>query len=347
MATTVASSRGRIVALTGTRGFLGRSLITRLAREAWVEKVVAVDIRAPDEPQPPRVERVEIDLTQPSAGEDLAAELRRTSADTMIHLAFLSSPTHNRAWAHELEVIGTLHVHNACAAAGVRKLVQWSHTCVYGADPQNPNFLAEDHPLPSTPGSTFARDKIEADREAQRFAAKHPESIVTLLRTCNILGPTVQNYLTRTLSRRFVPTLLGFDPLLQFVHEEDALDAFGLALTQDHRGIFNIVGRGVLPLSTILKLAGRIAVPVPHVIAYPLTHFLWTSQAIEAPAPFLDFFRYLWVADGEKARRILGFTPRYGTKDAVMAYVRASAPVSSPAAPPATTDGGAGGSAPR
>ena len=89
-------------------------------------------------------------------------------------------------------------------------------------------------------------DKIEAEHEVARFAEKSPQAVVTVLRTAPILGPTVHNFLTRYLARRLVPTAMGFDPLLQFLHEVDAIAAFKLAIDRDHPGIYNVVGDGVL-----------------------------------------------------------------------------------------------------
>ena len=146
----------------------------------------------------------------------LAEILAAEDVDTLLHLAFLASPTHASAWAHELESVGTMHVLNACRERPVRKFVLWSQTILYGASPSNPNFLTEQHPLRGHAESRFLADKIEAEQVVARFARQMPGTVVTTLRVAPILGPTVHNYLTRYLGRRVVPTLLGFDPLLQF-----------------------------------------------------------------------------------------------------------------------------------
>ena len=118
-----------------------------------------------------------------------------------------------------------------------------------------------------------------------------------------------------------MPTLLGYDPLIQFVHEEDAIEAYYHAVKHDFPGVYNIVGSGVLPLSTLLKLAGKPQIPILHLAAYPLAEALWLAQAASAPAPFLDYLRYLCVADGDKARVDMGFKPKYSTKEAWMSFV--------------------------
>src|SRR5262249_40639615 len=151
------------------------------------------------------------------------------------------SPSHAHAFAHELESVGTRHALVAARHAHVQKVVMWSQTCLYGAHPTNPNFLTERHPLRAPTSEPYFADKLEAEAEVARFANRSPGTVVTVLRTATILGPTVHNYVTRYLARRVVPTMMGFDPLVQFIHEVDAIAAFKLAIDRDHPGIFNIV----------------------------------------------------------------------------------------------------------
>src|SRR5690606_2022361 len=131
-------------------------------------------------------------------------------ADTLVHLAFMSSPSHGTALAHELESVGTRHVLVAARHASVRKVVMWSQTLLYGAQPSNPNFLTEKHPLRAPVSEPYFADKMEAEAEVARFAERTPHAVVTVLRTAPILGPTVHNFLTRYLARRVVPVAMGF-----------------------------------------------------------------------------------------------------------------------------------------
>src|SRR5439155_5439821 len=134
-------------------------------------------------------------------------------------------------------------------------------------------------------------DKIPAEREANEFAAKAKATVVTILRTPPILGPTADNYVTPYLTQRVVPTLLGFDPLWQFVHEVDAIAAFKLAIVRDYPGVFNVVGEGVLPLSTAITLVGKPRVPMLHTVARPVIAALWAAQMSYAPPSFLPYLR--------------------------------------------------------
>ena len=211
----------------------------------------------------------------------------------------------------------------AARQAHLRKVVMWSQTVLYGAQPSNPNFLTEKHALRAPVTEPFFADKIEAEAEVTRFGQKVPGAIVTVLRTAPILGPTIHNYVTRYLSRKLVPTMMGFDPLVQFIHEVDAIAAFKLAIDRDHAGVFNIVADGVLPLSTVIKLAGRLAAPVPHPLAHAVGAAMWLAHMSEAPPSFMHHLRFLCVADGAKAKEKMGFRPAYTTREAVLDFTSA------------------------
>jgi UDP-glucose 4-epimerase len=316
------SEQGRVVALTGAASFLGKNLVGVLEEDQSTARVVAIDVKAPDT-SGPKTQMYPVDLTAPGAEERVAEILADERVDTLLHLAFLSSPTHATAWAHELESVGTMHVLNAARHANLRKLILWSQTILYGAHPDNPNFLSERHALRADADESFFADKIAAEREVSAYAAKAKGTIVTILRTAPIVGPTVHNYITRYLAERVIITLLGFDPLWQFVHEVDAIAAFKLAIDRDFPGVFNIVGEGVLPISTVIKLAGRVALPLLHPVAETMIGAAWAAQAAYAPRSFLRYLRYLCIADGEKAAREMGFRPAYTTREALLDYISA------------------------
>jgi UDP-glucose 4-epimerase len=312
----------RVVAVTGAAAFLGTNLIGLMEEDERVQRIVALDVKPPSSAGA-KTRMYEVDLTQPTAEARVAEILAAERVDTLVHLAFLSSPTHATAWAHELESVGTMHVLVAARHAQVRKLVVWSQTLLYGAHASNPNFLTEKHPLRAYTREPFFADKIAAEAEARKFAQRSPGSIVTILRTAPILGPTVRNYVTRYLSRKIVPTAMGFDPLWQFLHEVDAIAAFKLAVDRDVPGTFNVVADGVLPLSTIVKLTGRAAVPLPHPLAQSIAAVGWIAQVAEAPPSFLTYLRFLCVADGVKAKEKMGFRPAYTSREALVDFASA------------------------
>lgn len=310
--------RGRSIAITGANTFLGRHLVGLLEADNAVGRITLIDIKSP-RTAGPKSAFYDVDLTQPAVESRIAEIFHAEQVDTLLHLAF-AQPTQATGWAHELESVGTMHLLAACRKHRLPKLVVRSTALVYGPHPSNPNFLTEDHPLRGLHGCHFVSDKIDVEQQVQRFAQEQPECRVTVLRLAHVLGPTADSYVARWLSRRFVPTALGHDPLLQFVHEVDAVAALKLALDSDVAGVFNVVGDGVVPISTLIKLAGRLSVPIPYPLLRKLAALLWVAQLSEEPPAFTTMLRYLCVADGARARQLLGFRPMYSSRDAVVQF---------------------------
>ena len=312
-------AEGEAIAITGAVGFLGAHLLSYLRGESRFERVVVLDVAKPTLPIR-KTKFYKTDLTEPNCDARIAEIFERENVTQVIHLAFFRSPHRNAAYAHELEVIGTLHLLHACAQAKVKKFLTVTSSLVYGAHPDNPNFLTERHELRAKSSFPHVANKAEAEGVIARFAKQHPEMRITVLRPAIILGPRRRAYVTSFFSRASIPTVLGYDPLMQFVHEDDVIDIIQRCIAGDQSGVYNIVGSGVLPLSTILRVGGKWSVAVPSFVLYPSARALWTSGASDIPPEFYDYLRYLCIADGEKARRELGFEPRHSTKDTWLSF---------------------------
>jgi UDP-glucose 4-epimerase len=305
--------RGRTVAITGPSGDLGGLLVPRLQADPSVERILTLG------PRPlsgPKIDHRTVDLTRHDAEEDLADALGEHPVDVLYHLAFLHGRVRNGSLAHEVEVIGSMRVLAAAGAAQVRRLVVSSTTALYGARPNLPALVREEQPLAGVPHSRFVQDKIEVEREVRQFRERHPEIPVLVLRFAPVLGPSVDNPATRLLSRRVVPTLLGFDPLWQAIHEDDAAEALHLALVGETSGALNVVADGVLAFSGLVHEAGGHPLPLPLPVARAAMRTLNAAGASTAPPNLLDYLRYSWVADGAKAKAALQFVPRHNVLDA-------------------------------
>ena len=308
------------IAVTGGASYLGSRVLRRLVEARGADAVVAVDVAAP--PTTLRgVRHRMVDLTLPGADGRLVEVLRDEDVDTIVHAAFFTTPRRDSAYSHELESIGTLHLAAAAAAAGVRHLLLRSYTAVYGASGQNPNFLTEDRRPDGHSRLAWVRDKVEAEDHAFSFSRRYPGLGVTVLRFATLLGPGVHTFYTRIFSKRVVPVVLGYDPLVQLLHPEDALSAVDAALARGPSGVVNVVPRGTISLLTALHLANKLTVAVPYVAAYPLAEMWWGTGVGEAPGGFVDYARFPFVAEGEKARQELGIEPMHTSRDALMAYL--------------------------
>jgi UDP-glucose 4-epimerase len=309
------------IAISGLDTFLGSGLVERLLDSPSPPRIIGVDLQRPLR-MAGRVDFHRIDLTDPTADGALAEMLADEGVDAFAHLAFRHSPTADLEGDHELETIGSLHVMNACAAAKLRRLVVPSSTMVYGPRPDNPNFLTEARPLAGHAAAHCVQNRVEVEQLLAEWIPGQPDTDVTVLRHCWIMGPTYQDHIIRYLGRPVVGTVLGYDPLLQFIHEEDLLDVFERAVLESHPGTFNVVGRGVLPLSVLLSLGGKGNVPMPARLLYWLTDFPSQGQTGDLPAGFYDYLRYLWIADGERGWAEFG-EPSYSTKEAWISFVSA------------------------
>lgn len=307
------------VAVTGSDTFFGRDLLLALEADPAVGQVLALDLKAPERDLR-KTSWHRVDLVHPRSGEQVAQLLDTTGAHVLVHTAFLARPVHRGGWAHELEAIGTRHVLAAAEASGVRKLVLRSSTLGYGALPNHPNYLKESSPLKGGEHSAFIADKVEAELQTTRFAQKHPERVVTILRLAPLLGPTADTLATIYLSRRVCPTYLGYDPLVQLLHEEDAVEATRLALHADVRGAVNVAAPGVLPLSQAVRLAGARPLALPGGMLRKLSETLWTAQVGDFPPGLVDFLKYLCVGDLTRMRDELGLVPKYAIQDAILSF---------------------------
>ena len=246
--------------------------------------------------------------------------------DTLVHVSPLDSPIHATAWAHELERSGTMQVLHACHKHALPKLVVVSSTLVYGPHRDNPNFMREEQPLRGLYGSPFVADRLDVEAQVEKWRVDHPDSSVSVLRLALLVGPNSENYVARFLSRTFVPTALGYDPLLQFLHESDALTALKLAVEREVSGVFNIASEGVIRLSAAIRLLGRLPLPLPYASLRQLASLLWALSLCEAPAPFVALLRHLCVVDTSRALRDLGFRARFNARDALLSLRREQLP---------------------
>ncbi len=309
------------VAITGLRTFVGQRLAERLRGEGEPEgfRVVGLDLRRPHRLEG-RVRFQRVDLTDPAVPLRIAEILEKEGVEVVVHCAFRTFPTADVEADHELETIGTLHLLDACAAARIPRLVVASSTQVYGARPDQPAFLEEDHPLRGHPEAHQVRNLVEVEHILDAWQARHPDTAVTVLRRCWTVGPTVDEPITRYFARPVVPVVLGFDPRVQLIHEADCLRAFERAVREPHAGVFNVVGRGAVPLGVLLRRAGRRPLPIPGPLLRRFGELPARVSAGDPPDAFFDYLRYPFVADGSRAAAAFG-EPVYTTQEAFASFV--------------------------
>ncbi len=306
------------VGVTGAAGYIAGRLIQRLVAMESVQSVLATDIRQPRPIPSPKVEFVRQDVGEPFPELVAGREL-----DTVVHLAYVLRPGHDRRAAHRVNVKGTANLLEASARAGVKHILYVSSTSVYGAYPDNPEFLSEDAPVRPLKGFQYSEDKAEAEGLLSAFAERNPGTAVTVLRVCPVLGPFADNFISRALSRRFLVAVRGYDPPMQFIHEDDLVDVMQRCLTDRRPGTYNLAGSGTVLWSEVAELLGRKPLTLPAPVLYTLAALGWSLRLqSESPARGLDFIRYRWNADTNKASRELGAEFRYTSRQALEAFAR-------------------------
>jgi UDP-glucose 4-epimerase len=272
--------------------------------------------------EPPAFEIKGLDYIQADVRNPLFMDLLRSEGvDTICHLAFTESSRLTEA-VFDLNVMGTMKVLGASAEAGVRKVVLKSSLQVYGALPGNPSFLTEQHPLQGGPSRGTTRHLVEIEAFCNGFRRQTPEMIMTVLRFAGVVGPKIDTPLTRFLKQPLAPTLLGFDPLMQVIHENDVVEALVHAIDNDFPGAFNVAAEGILPLSRLTALAGKTQLPLLHPLAYGGASLM---RAANLPAGRYypiepDYLRYPWVGDLNRMRTELCFTPHYTAEEALREF---------------------------
>jgi UDP-glucose 4-epimerase len=319
-----ARSGGRVVALVGVHGAPGAALMRRLDDDDRVSRLVLVDRYGPALPLR-KASFVSVDLTATLADAALAEMLARERVQSVVHAAFDDAPVRNVEAAHELEVIGTRALLRALAddarrGGSVESLVVLGSTMSYGALPDNPQYLRESAPLRAA-RYPFVTDKVAVEEEIARFRTRTGMP-TAMLRACWTVGDP-STLAARLLAPLFVPAVLGADPLVQLLHLEDLVHAVRLAVHGRHDGCFNLAGDGVLPLSTIIKLAGRLRAAALRATLRASLHALWVAGIGVVPAAHAAYLRETFVADVAHAVEVLGFRARYSTRDALARHVAA------------------------
>lgn len=305
--------------VTGGSGYIGSRLVERLAECEGTEQVTVCDIRPPRSFRP-KVAYERLDVRD---AERVRALLEGERPDALVHLAFVLNPIHDEHAMYEVDVNGTSNVLDAASDAGVDQVLVTSSATAYGAFPDNPVPLTEDHPVRGVASFEYARDKAESDRICQLWALRHPERTMTIVRPCVVFGPTVDNFIIRLLTDQPFLADLGDPPPLQLVHEDDLVDALWGLLEGRHGGAFNVAADGTM---TAHECADRLGVPVrrvPRGLYRRLVALLWRLRVSEVPPGYLEFVVNPWVVSNEKLKQALGWTPRYTTRETFEATIAA------------------------
>src|SRR5918999_351931 len=310
---------GRRVLITGVGSHVGSALASRLERDPEFEYVAGLDTRKP----PVSLERTELidaDIRSPV----ISKLVPQAEVDTVVHNQIVRRPGPDMSARamHDINVIGSLQLLAACEKSdSIRTIVIRGSAGVYGSEPHAPQFFDEEMTRLFPPRTRFQRDVAEIENYFETYSRRRPQVTCTMLRYQPAIGPSLDTQITRYLSQSACPTYLGFDPRIQLVHEDDALEALLAAIKRPVRGAVNVAGRGTIGLGRMIRLAGRPLLPIAGPLFAPVTE---TARRLGLSAYSDDFRRLLRYGRAVDIRRLedeVGHRPRFSTAVAVEDWV--------------------------
>jgi UDP-glucose 4-epimerase len=298
--------------VTGGSGYIGSRLIERLVEREDTERVLICDVRPPPSERP-KAEYRRLDVTDRAA---VRAVLEAERPDTLVHLAFVLNPMRDEDRMYQIDVGGTQNVLEAAAAAGIGQVLVTSSATAYGAFPDNPVPLDEEHPVRGVPDFEYARDKAESDRLCQLWALQHPDRTMTIVRPCIVFGPNVDNYISRAWTKQPFQADVGRQsPPAQFVHEDDLVDALVLLLEGRHGGAFNVAGDGTMTFEECSRLIGQTVRRVPLAVFWRFVGLMWRLRLAESPPGNLHFVLHPWVVSTQRLKDTTGWRPKHSSRE--------------------------------
>jgi UDP-glucose 4-epimerase len=312
---------GRRVLITGLDTFWGGRMAQALENDPSVEMILGLGTHEPKVPLE-RTEFVRADQTY----SILNRIVRATQVDTIVH-TFLETNSVNVSsrLLHEINVIGTLNLLAAAGAPGtpVQQVVVKSSTHIYGSSEKDPVWFRESTRRNSPVRTQLERSLIEVEALVHDFAEDNPHLVVSVLRFANVLGSDIVTPISANLRRRLLPCVAGYDPLVQFVEEDDVVRSLEHVTRNRIPGLFNVAGAGKLPWSEVASIGGAHLLPLPpfnpRSFASPLTRL----GIVQLPPEMVALVKY---GRGVDTTRLIetGFTYRYSSAGAVESFARAN-----------------------
>jgi nucleoside-diphosphate-sugar epimerase len=330
---------GLTAAVTGPTGAIGRSVIRALENDSRVDRILGM-ARRPLDPAAlgwGKTEYRQGDVLDRDAVDKFVAD-----ADVVVHLAF--AIVGGREQSSKINLTGSRNVFEAAVAAQrPHRLVYTSSLAAYGYHRANPVPLTEDVPARGSPEHYYSAHKAECEAVLAKVTAGQ-DMQVYVLRPCIVVGPDSSLLISNL---RFEPLLdllpgpardvLARLPLvrpvlpdpgvpIQLVHEEDAASAvLAAAVGAGPPGAYNLAGEGEVTMADMASAVGVYSVPVPNMLVGLASRLVTVLPLLPSQAEWVHAARCPMLMDTGRARRDLGWVPKYTAREALATMARAAA----------------------
>jgi UDP-glucose 4-epimerase len=247
---------------------------------------------------------------------------RNHKIDAVLHIGRIFAHESSRQNRYNANVLGSKHLFDLCRKYKVGQVLVHSTYYVYGASPYNPALLDEEAPLKASGVTADLVDSVELESLAKIHMWRYPELNMTILRPCNVLGPGVRNSMSLLLSRPLTPVLMGFSPLMQFLHVDDMADAMFTAFEKNKPGIYNVAPDDWVAYQEAVAQCGCKKLPllsIPPVLPKLISGLLnWNAFF---PPYLINYFKYPVIIDGKLFRETFDWKPKRNLND-IFSYYR-------------------------
>ena len=311
------------ILITGAAGFLGQQLLADLAVQQPNWTLFAADIREiPANLLRSNVQPLHLDISLKAAVFKTVLECQ---PQAIVHLASVVSPPlgMSEATLHAIDVDGTRAIIEAAAANGVEQLIITSSGAAYGYYPENAEWIDEDDPLRGHNKFAYAKHKREVEEVLVRARIAHPQLRQLILRPGTILGKRVNNQITDMFKKRAVLGIQGSDSRFVFIWDQDVVSIIRKGLEKGASGIYNLAGDGALSLREIAQILRKPYRPLPAALIQGVLRVLKPLRLSQYGPEQVDFLRYRPVLANRRLKEEFGYTPRYTSREAFIAFLDA------------------------
>ncbi len=307
--------------ITGGAGFLGINLTRYLLARG--HPVVSLDIADFNYPERNRVRAIKGDIRDRSS-VDRAME----GVQIVVHAA-AALPLYKKEDIFSTDLDGTRNVLQSAFEHGVDRVIHISSTAVYGIPDHHPIY--EDDPLHGV--GPYGEAKVKAEQICLEYRAKG--MCVPIIRPKSFVGPERLGVFALLYDwakdGKNFPMIGSGNNRYQLLDVEDLCEAIYLCATLDRDRVNDTFNIGAKEFTTmredyqaVLDAAGF----GKKIIPFPAAPVIWTLRILEALrlSPLYKWVYETAATDSfvsiEKAERVLGFTPKYSNKEALVRNYR-------------------------